>query len=430
MVFTENEKVELKEIYVDDIRKEVIAFANTEGGTIYIGVQDDGTVKGLMNIDEVSLQVTNSCRDSIKPDVMMFVKCEQLKIDKKDILAIHVQRGTGRPYYLSSKGLKSSGVFVRQGTSSVQASDISIRTMIKETDGDSFEDVRSFEQNLTFYEAESMFTKRNIDFGEVQKRNLGLYNRDSIYTNLALLLSDQCPHIIKAATFTGIEQEVFHDRKEFTGSLLKQLTDAYDYLIMRNQLRATFEGLMRIDSKDYSDDAIRESLLNTIVHRDYSQSASTLISVYDNRMEFVSFGGLAGGVTLQDVLFGLSVCRNPKLANIFYRLNLIESYGTGLKRIRDSYKSFDMKPEFLAAPNAFKVILPNRNENKEKLFVDQEEQSQKVIDYIKRHGRVTRIDVENLLHINTTAAVRLLKKMKDIGTVYPVGKGKNTYYKL
>ena len=148
--------------------------------------------------------------------------------------------------------------------------------MIKETDGDNFEDMRSLNQELTFSKMQEEFQKRNLSLADVQMKTLGLIDSDGLFTNLALLLSDQCPHIIKAATFGGVNQEKFQDRREFTGSLLKQLDDAYAYLDMRNQNAATFKGLHRTDHRDYRETAIREALLNAVVHRDYSVLASTL----------------------------------------------------------------------------------------------------------------------------------------------------------
>lgn len=434
MIFTESETVELKETYVEDIRKEVIAFANSTGGIIYVGIRDHGEVVGVENPDSVTQQISNSCRDSIKPDVTMFLGYETLAIDGKLVVAVHVQRGTTRPYYLGSKGLKPSGVFVRQGTSSAPASEATIRQMIKETDGDKFEDMRSLNQDLTFTEANHFFTIQKIEFGATQMRTLGLVNNENMYTNLALLLSDQCPHIIKGAAFRGIEQEEFQDRREFTGSLLTQLNDAYSYLNLWNQTQATFNGLYRTDSRDYSETALREALLNAIVHRDYSFSASTLVSIYENRVEIISYGGLPADITLKDVLLGLSVCRNQKLANIFYRLNLIEAYGTGLKKIKDAYRGKNGAPEFMAGPNSFKVVLPNMNALKPKAPESDVQRKNKdietVVHFMEEQGEVTRYDVETHLGISASTTIRLIKKLKDSGYIIAVGKGKNTKYKL
>lgn len=259
---------------------------------------------------------------------------------------------------MAAKGLKPEGVYVRKGTSCVPASDAAIRVMIKDTDGDNYEDMRSLNQLLTFKYVTEVFGKRDMRVGMPQMMSLGMANTNGIYTNLGLLLSDQCPHIIKAAMFNGTDQQHFQDRHEFTGSLLKQLEDAYAYIDMRNQTGATFEGLFRIDRRDYPEAALREALLNAIVHRDYAYSASTLISLYADRVEFISVGGLVSGISLNDVLAGLSICRNQKLANIFYRLTLIEAYGTGMRKILSAYNDSERKPEILAGPNSFKIVLP------------------------------------------------------------------------
>ena len=432
MLFQESEFVELKEVYVDDIRKEIIAFANTNGGTLYVGVKDNGEVVGIEDVDAVTLQISNSCRDAVKPDITMFLGYETLEVESRKVLVVHVQRGTSRPYYLGAKGLKPSGVFVRQGTSAAPASDEAIRRMIKETDGDRFEEMRSLNQDLTFDEVDRMFQRKEIPFGTQQMKTLGLINAENIYTNLALLLSDQCPHIIKAATFRGTNQDDFQDRREFTGSLIKQLNDAYSYLDMRNQTKATFQGLYRIDARDYSDKAIREALLNAIEHRDYSFSAPTLISVFSDRMEFVSYGGLAGGVQMEDVLNGLSVCRNQKLASVFYRLQLVEAYGTGLPKIRSAYAGKDGQPEFNAGPTSFKVVLPNMNVlgNSPAESAVYDEDMEKALHYIEDCGEASRSDVQQHLGLNTSAAIRLMKKLKDGGLVTAIGKGKNVKYTI
>lgn len=139
MVLRESETIELKEIVVDEIKKEIIAFANCDGGVIYIGVKDDGTIVGVDDSDGVSLQISNMVRDTIKPDDAMFLHYQTLKEDEKEIVSIDVQRGTHRPYYLAKKGMRPEGVYVRQGYSSVPATETVIRYMIKEMDGDRFE---------------------------------------------------------------------------------------------------------------------------------------------------------------------------------------------------------------------------------------------------------------------------------------------------
>lgn len=429
MIFRESENVELKTIVVDDIKKEIIAFANCDGGKLYIGVQDDGEVIGVTNADGAALQISNMVRDAIKPDVTMFLHYETLEIEGKEIIAIDIQRGTERPYYIAKKGLRPEGVYVRQGYSPVPASDTMIRQMIKETDGDRFEKMRSLEQELTFQATEQEFSMRKIPFGPKQMQTLKLLNSDGIYTNLALLLSEQCMHTIKVAVFQDTDQSIFKDRHEFTGSLMQQLNEVYSYIDLRNQTRATFDKLRRIDTRDYPEVAIREALLNLVVHRDYGFSASALISIYIDRIEFVSVGGLLPGISLEDVMVGLSVCRNQDLANVFYRLELIEAYGTGISKIMKAYEGSDKTPMIETTNNAFKIILPNINygaeSTKEKDTIDIR---QWILDFAKENGSVTRSNVEKHLKISSSTVSRILKKMVEEKLLAQCGKGRSIKY--
>ena len=402
MIFQESETVELKAIVVGDIKKEVIAFANCEGGKLYIGVQDDGTVSGLDNPDETSLQISNMVRDAIKPDLTMFLHYETVTVDGKKIVAVDIQQGTERPYYIAQKGLRPEGVYVRQGYSSVPATNTAIRRMIKETDGDHFEEMRSLEQNLTFESAKKVFAERNVKFGLTQMKTLGMVTQDGVYTNLGLLLSDQCVHTIKAAVFQGTTQSEFKDRKEFSGSLFRQMNETYDFIDFRNQTHSTFDKLYRIDRRDYPETAVREALLNLLVHREYSFRASTFISLYADRLEFTSIGGLVSGVSLKDITMGISVCRNSKLANVFYRLELIEAYGTGIIKIMGAYEGTGMTPQIETSDNAFKIILPNLNampEPARQMQVNPEKctPEEKVIALTKQRGFITRKEIEILL---------------------------------
>lgn len=446
MLFRESETVELKEVVVDDIKKEIIAFANCDGGKLYIGVRDDGTVIGLDNADSVSLQISNMVRDAIKPDITMFLHYETIVENGKNVVAVDIQRGTDRPYYLAKKGMRPEGVYVRQGYSSVPATDTAIRRMIKETDGDRFEAMRCLNQDLTFEATKKEFELRKTDFEPQQMRTLKLIDQDGLYSNLALLLSDQCVHTIKVAVFQGTDQTIFKDRREFTGSLMQQMNEVYDFIDFRNQTRATIEKLYRVDVRDYPEVAVREALLNLLVHRDYSFSASAFISIYEDRIEFVSIGGLMPGIDLEDVMVGISVCRNQDLANVFYRLHLIEAYGTGMGKIMKAYGSMQVKPVIETTKNAFKIILPNINakyetENAtvktksgtpvtvhtEKKLSDEEE---KILEYARKYGAITRNDVIELLEVSASTAARVIRKMVKTNLLEQKGKARNTHYTI
>jgi ATP-dependent DNA helicase RecG len=414
-VKNENARIEFKREYTADIKKEVVAFANTSGGIIYVGIDDNGEIFEAENIDKVLSKITNIIRDSILPDITMFVNYEIVN----KVIKIIVQEGTNKPYYLAEKGLKPSGVYVRQGSSSAPASFETIRQMIKLTDGDKYETARSIIQELTFNQAKEEFNKRNIEFGESQEKTLFIKGTDGLYTNLGLLLSDQCAHTIKIACFNGTEKGEFKSRKEFAGSVLKQLHNAYDFISLSNNLKATFKGLDRIESYDYPEDALREALLNAIIHRDYAFSGSIIVNIYDDRMEFISLGGLVPGISQNDILLGVSQPRNEKLANVFYRLKHIEAYGTGIKKIMNFYKEQSRKPVITVSDGAFVIEIPNMNyikdtQNKTKKLKTQHEM---ILKYIKTNGSISKEQIQELLSVKQTRAYNVIKEMQNEGLI-------------
>lgn len=435
MVF-ESENIGFKQQMVDDIYKEVIAFANTDGGVIYVGIDDEGKAAGLDDVDDTYTRITNGIRDAILPDVTMFIK---YVLQDNQVIRIEVGEGSYKPYYLKSKGIRPAGVFVRQGTSSVQASPEQIRQMIKYTDGDIFEAMRSMEQELSFVSASEAFTRYEAAFDEDKYFALGLRNiHDDLYTNLAWILSDQCRHTTKIAVFADEANTAFKDNREFGGSIFRQLDDTYSYLMLCNRTVSTFKGLERIGKQDYPEEAIREALLNALVHRDYSFSGSIIINVNDSCMEFISIGGLLPGLSAEDIRSGISQPRNQNLAEIFHRLKLIESYGTGIRKIFHLYRECDAQPKIEITPNTFKLILPNRNVE---AVVDESVHTQKerfsitpqmkaVLDYLAEYGEIGEEELQELLNVKRTRAYLVARQLCEADLIVALGRGANKKYRL
>ena len=441
-MFAEDKTTEFKREYTDGVKNTVIAFANTDGGKIYIGIDDTGRAVGISDPDGTMLKVTSAIRDNIRPDVTLFTDCSVCRMDGKTVVVVNVQRGTARPYYLAGKGIRPEGVCVRHGASTIPAAESAILSMIKETSGDSYEEARSLCQQLTFDRTSAFFARRGVEFSDAQKRTLGLTALDGTFTNLAALLSEQCSHTIKAALFDGGKKSVFRDRQEFSGSLLAQLDDSYAYIDGFNKTRSEFSGLDRIDMRDYPPEAVREALLNAVVHRDYSYSGATLISIFDDRMEFVTLGGLVSGVSYDDLRLGVSVPRNQRLANIFYRLRLIEAYGTGLMKIDECYGEYSVKPKIEVSSNAFKITLPNTNYVRERAYglrvqspaynmpEPGDEREASVLRLFASRGTIVRRDVQDALGVSQATAILLLRKMTESGVLVRSGGGRRVSYRL
>ena len=435
----ENEHIEFKSEAIPNICKTVIAFANTNGGKLYIGIKDNGKINELHGIDDIYTRITNTIRDSIVPDITMFIK---YILDEKGFITIEISEGSAKPYYLKAKGLKPSGVFVRQGASSVPASQEQIRQLIKLSDGDTYEAMRSLNQELAFTTAQKVFQSNKLEFGENKYLTLGLRNlQDNLFTNLAQLISEQCIHSIKIAVFEDRENTKFQAHREFTGSLFQQLENAFDFLMLCNQNRSNFSGLTRTDNWDYPVEAIREALLNAIVHRDYSYSGSIIINVNKQFIEFISLGGLLPGLGLEDIQSGISQTRNVKLADIFHRLNFIESYGTGIRRIFALYKDCYNKPKIIVTPHTFKLILPNINQQNSyqeiRMVAEKSQhcyypnaQQQKVIDYLRENQTISEEQLQELLDLKRTRAYLIAKEMLDKNLLAVKGRGIKKIYFL
>lgn len=301
-----------------------------------------------------------------------------------------------------------------------------------------FEEELSTNQDLHFEYLKSILEKQNIEFNENKLKTLNIINLENKYTNLGLLLSDECPFSIKASIFSGKDKLEFSDRKEFNGSILKQAEEIFDYLNLFNKVKGEIIDLLRVDTYDYPKYALREAILNAIIHRDYNFNGSILVSLFIDRIEVSSLGGLLKGLTLEDIYNGISETRNPKLANVFYRLKYVESFGTGIDRIMSSYVDNDRQPVISISDNVFKITLYNRNYTDYSFILNEDTQFNSfgtskenlIIYYLKHHKTISRLDAERVLGLSKTRTSEILKNMVNDGMLTINGNGKTTNYSL
>jgi len=214
--------------------------------------------------------------------------------------------------------------------------------------------------------------------------------------------------------------------------LLKQLDDTLKYLNLVNRIKGKIENFQRIDTKDYPDFALREAVLNAIIHRNYNFTGSILISVFDDRIEVNSLGGLMLGLTIEDIISGTSQSRNKNLSNIFYRLKFIENFGTGIGRMFDIYKEYNLEPIISVTDNTFKITLPNVNyieETKQDIIIKLP-QKEIILNYIKENKRINREIVDKLLSVSTARSKQIISEMISENLIERKGNGRSTYYIL
>ena len=408
----ENGVVEYKSEYTETIAKSVVAFSNSGEGTILVGVDDLGNTIGLDNVDDTALKCVQLIRDQVRPDVSSTTNIDIIKRDSKDIVKITIFEGTDKPYFLRAKGLRAEGVYVRRGPSSVQVTEQQFNRMIRNARSIAYEDILSKNQSLTFSYAENVFKKTGLSLDDVHKNILGL-KTDSGYSNLGFLISDQCDFQIKAAVFTDEKRTGFIDRLEISGSLLKQFDDVMSFIRKHNTVSSEIVGIRRIDCYQFPEEAIRETVLNAITHRDYNSVGNTLVSIYGDSIEIVSPGSMVEDISKEDLVRGVSFPRNRKLCELFYRLGLVEAYGTGIPRVFGAYGCSAKKPNLIIDSSVFRVTLYSMNDNGS-------------FDIGER--RFTRSDIENKYNVSKSKATMMINKLLSEGKIVKKGVGKSTFY--
>ena len=426
-MYKESETLELKREINSNICKEIIAFANTKGGTIYIGYDDDdGNLVGLKNAKEELDKLSNLISDNIAPNLTFNVSMEIIEELGLDTIIVKVLKGTNRPYYLKSKGITPEGVYIRLGATNRMATRDEIVKMIMEDSNVKFEDNISKEQNLSFNYLERIFKEKNIILNKVKMKNMGFLNEKDLYTNLAYIVSDQNNFPIKIAVYKGDSKVEFLDKKELDNmSVFEQLDEVLKFLKLVIKIPAKIVGMERVESPEYDFEVIRESLLNCIIHRDYSIYGSTLINIYENSIEIVNQGGLISGLTIESIKKGNSASRNPGLASLFHRLGLVEAYGSGIPRIFAKYEYQEQKPIIESIGESFFIRFPKLEYEE---FTNNELNI--LFDYARKNGKITRENVEDLFGCSKTSAIRKLNSYVEKEILKKVDVGKNTYYEI
>lgn len=352
--------------------KSVSAFANSNGGILLFGVRDvDREPVGLDNIVKDSEKVSELINDKITP--LPRYELKTFKENNKDFMEVKVGDGPRTPYYYNGEGRKEA--FVRAGNQSISVPKHILDGLILKG------------QNTTFDELPSKYDVSDVSFtllnaslkNETGKElnkdkdyiSLELITKDKKVTNAGLLLSDQ-GLLIQSRIFCtrwkglvkgSVDGDAIDD-KEYTGSIISLLENAEVFIKNHSRMGWEIKGMKRIEVEDYPVRAIREAIVNAIIHRDYQIVGSEIhIDIYDNRLEITSPGGMIDGSFVQnlDITKISSMRRNRVISDIFNRLHFMERRGSGLTRIVESYSDYDVKPTFNSDVSSFKVIFPNKN---------------------------------------------------------------------
>jgi ATP-dependent DNA helicase RecG len=449
----EGKNLEFKERLSDKNKesflKTVVAFANGSGGKIIFGIKDKTReIVGILEDEIFSMMdsITNMIHDKCFPTIIPEIYIEN--VENKKLLVVEIYPGSQKPYYLKGK---TKEVYIRIGATTRKASEEIVRSLERQKFNISYDEEIIYD--VSYNEKEIYNLKK--DFLNLTGKKLtksDLYNlkilkniRQSDYLTVggALLIGknnffDYAK--ISCARFKGfsLSTKEFIDQKEYSGPLYKQVESAFNFAIEHIEKRGEIKGLKREDSYIVPIEAIREALVNAVVHRDYSFKGSDIkLAIFDDRVEITSPGGLPGNLSVDLILQGRSEIRNRVIARFFKEIGYVEQWGTGIKRIVELCKARNLKePEFIDDGAFFKVIIYKVPDSAGGVpdsaggVPDSAGYENKILDFLYKNGKITRVDVEQLFNVKERRARDILKNMVDKGILKRKGKGSKVYYEL
>jgi ATP-dependent DNA helicase RecG len=342
----EGKRLELKEKLPShiSIAKTAVAFSNTSGGKIVIGINDDLKIVGVDEdkIFEIQEKVSSIIYDLCYPNILPEIYT--VNIHGKLVVVIEIFRGSLLPYYLKNKG-KRDGTYIRIGSTNRLADESMILELERQRRGRSFDEEENFDYEISDLKLDiiyEQFKKIGKKANYEKLKNLKLIktvNNKDIPTNALLIALGHFDNVaIKCARFKGKSMEIFIDKKEFAGNLFDIMENTMIFLQNHLNLRAEIKGLRRKEEYEIPIEVLREALLNAIIHRDYTRNSDIKVAIYDDIVEIISPGALPNGITIEEISNGRSELRNKVLAYLFKELEYIEAWGSGIAKIREACK--------------------------------------------------------------------------------------------
>ena len=412
----ETRTLEFKETITNTFLKTVSAFSNYDGGTILFGVDDDGNIKGLPDVKQACLDIENKINDSITPQPDYTLEVQ----NNDQTIKLTVKSGLQKPYLYKSKAYK------RNDTATIEVDTLEFSRLVLDGKNIRFEELPCKDQELSFEILHRKLKEivRIENFDKDTLKTLNLYDDVNGFNNAAGLLADKnhfpgidivkfgenISIIQKRSTFENISILEVYEKA------IEVFRDYYQYEVIQGADRKKMEKIPEA--------AFREAIANALIHRVWDVDSQIRVSMFDDRIDIVSPGGLPSGITEEEYLSGkLSVLRNRNLANVFYRLGFVEIFGMGITRIKQLYAEALIKPDFEVSENAIKIVLPIFEKNAD-LTKDE------IIIYKLLSKTMLKpiSEVAPYVPFGKSKTTKLLKEMCQKGVITVEGKGKGTKY--
>ena len=442
---TETNRIENKELLNEDFEQEVIAFLNyKEGGIIYVGINKNGQVVGVENTDLTQLQIKDRIKNNIQPSTLGLFDVIVETIDDKEVIKVVISSGTEKPYYLRKKGRTPEGCYVRVGSSKERMTERMIDDMYSRRIKNTLKEIDSPRQELTFNQLKIYYEEHGLKLNDNFLQNLDLLTSEGKYNYNAFLLADENTVSIKLVRYLGTNKLELLENLEFGNRCLITATQRIlDRLDVENTTYAKIEYFGRKEQEKIDSKALKEAVINAIVHNDYSYGNSPIIELYSDKIEITSAGGLPQELSQEEFLEGVTAPRNKELIRVFKDVDLIENIGSGVLRILDAYDKscFKFMDHFLRVSFKYKEN-PFEYDSKNKVSANDTindtlkdttkltKNEQQILSLIISNNQITREEIVNETKLSDRTISRAIKRLQDENFILREGSKKTGYWKV
>ena len=430
----ESNNVEFKSEINDKLEREVVAFLNSKGGHIYLGVDDNGNAIGFDDIDQAQLLAKDRIKDKIAPSPLGFFEVIPEDRDTKKIIHVIVAQGNEKPYYLKKYGMCPMGAFIRLGSSLAPLTEKQIFDLYSKRTRTSLINIISPIKNLTFTQLKIYYNEIGYEFNSNTYNQLNFKMENNEFNYLAYLLSDQNSLVINVGKFKGTDVADMIELKSYSNqSLIKTTREIVDYIESQNKTFTKIESPKRIEEKLFDSVAMREALINAIVHSDYTYENSPTFRIFEDHIEIISVGGLPEGLEKEEFLNGFMSPKNPQLMKVFRDLGFVEHMGTGIIRILKKYD----KSIFHFSTNFIKVSIPFKFTDNHKISKEENEalpditnRQRQIMDLIVQFKNITQEEIADKINVSRYTVMRDLKCLEEKHLVRRDGSNKTGRWKI
>lgn len=428
----EDSRNEFKEILNDKLEREIIGFLNNNGGNLYIGINDDGEVIGVNgNIDKLQLEIKDRIKTNISPITLGLFDIIVETHDSKSVIHISVARGNEKPYYLKKKGMIPEGCSIRVGNSTEQMNQEQIDSLFAKRTRNSLRNIVSPYQNLKFSQLKIYYEEKGYTINDNFLKQLGLVMDDGKYNYVAYLLADNNNVSIKVATYSGLDAYDLIQNEEYGHcSLIKATKKVIDKFDIINKTFSKITGAERREIKMFDSVAIREAVVNAIVHNMWEVENPPKFEVFADHISITSTGGLPQGVNTEEFLKGYSFPRHPELMRVFKDLDLVEQLGTGIVRILKAYDKdvYEFSQNFIRVNFKLNDYNMLSEINEDTYPISLTDIQNKIVTLIKINNTITQKAMCKELGVGRTTVTSNLRFLKEQGYIERKGSDKNGYW--